>query len=93
MKDITPKRLFRGPISQFYFEDLMGEEIEWYQNYGRRDRNWSNRRTEILNFMDGQRTLLDIYYAVSAEYGKSDPSFYLKFLEDLKKHSLVVYKD
>jgi len=91
MSRIIPKRLFRGPISQFYFEDLMGEGIEWYQNYGRSDRNWSNRRTEILNFMDGQRTLLDIYYAVSAEYGRSEPSAYLKFIKDLEKHGLVAY--
>ncbi|MBN1222359.1 MAG: M28 family peptidase [Candidatus Aminicenantes bacterium] len=93
MREIIPERLFRGPISQYYFEDLMGEEIEWYEDYGRKDRNWSNRRTEILNFMEGQRTLLDIYYAVSTEYGRSDPSFYLKFIEDLKKHGLVAYKN
>jgi aminopeptidase YwaD len=91
MSRIIPKRLFRGPISQFYFEDLMGEGIEWYQNYGRSDRNWSNRRTEIVNFMDGHRTLLDIYYAVSTEYGRSDPSAYLKFIKDLEKHGLVAY--
>ncbi len=92
MKEIIPQRLFRGPISQFFFEDLMGKEIEWYQDYSQRDRNWSNRRTEILNFIDGQRTLLDIYYAVSTEYGRSDPIFYIKLIEDLKKHGLVAYK-
>jgi len=91
MRTIIPRRLFRGPISQFYFEDLMGEGIEWYQDRGQRDRHWSNRRTEIVNFMDGQKTLLDIYYAVSAEYGRSDPSVYLKFIEDLEKHGLVAY--
>jgi aminopeptidase YwaD len=92
MKEIIPERLFRGPISQFYFEDLMGEGIEWYQEYSQGDRNWSNRRTEILNFMDGQRTLLDIYYAVSTEYGRSDPLFYIKLIEDLKKHGIVAYR-
>ncbi len=89
---IVPKRLFRGPISQFYFEDLMGEEgMKWYREYSRKDRGWINRRTEILNFMDGKRSLLDIYYAVSAEFGRSDMLFYRKFTEDLKEHGLIDY--
>lgn len=88
---IVPRRLFRGPISQFYFEDLMGEGMNWYREYSRKDRDWVNRRTEIINFIDGKRNLLDIYYAVSAEFGRSDLNFYKKFIVDLKKHNMVEY--
>jgi aminopeptidase YwaD len=88
---IVPRRLFRGPISQFYFEDIMGEGMSWYKEYSRKDNNWVDRRTEIINFMDGKRNLLDIYYTVSAEFGRSDLSFYKKFIADLKKHNLVDY--
>ncbi len=92
LRRIVPKRLFRAPISQFYFEDLMGEDgMKWYREYSRKDREWVNRRTEILNFMDGKRSLLDIYYAVSAEFGRSDMLFYKKFIKDLKKHGLIDY--
>jgi len=91
MKEIVPRRLFKGPISQYYFEDLMGEEIQWYQDYSRIDPNWINRRTEIINFIDGERNLLDIYYAVSTEYGRSPLFFYEKFINDLKKHGLIKY--
>lgn len=91
MRRIVPRRLFRGPISQFYFEDLMGEEFQWYRNYGRSDPDWINRRTEIVNFIDGKRNLLDIYYAVSAQYGRSPLVFYKKWISDLKRHGLLEY--
>lgn len=88
---IVPRRLFRGPLSQYYFEDLLGEDIGWYTAYGRKDPDWTNRRAEILNFMDGRRSLLEIFHAVSAEMGRSEKSFYKKLLADLKKHGLVAY--
>lgn len=91
MQKIVPQRLFRGPISQYYFEDLMGEEIQWYQDYSQTDPDWINRRTEIVNFINGKRNLLDIYYAVSAEYGRSPLFFYKKFIDDLKKQGLIEY--
>lgn len=91
MKEIVPRRLFRGPISQYYFEDLMGEERQWYRDYSQIDSDWINRRTEIINFIDGKRNLLDIYYAVSTEYGRSPLFFYEKFINDLKKHGLIEY--
>jgi aminopeptidase YwaD len=90
-KKIVPKRLFRGPLSQYYFEDLLGEDMSWYVAYGQKDPEWIDRRAEILNFMDGRRSLLDIYYAVSAEMGRSEKGFYKRLLVDLKKHSLVTY--
>ena len=90
-KKIVPRRLFRGPLSQYYFEDLLGEDMSWYAAYGQKDPDWINRRAEILNFMDGRRSLLDIYDAVSAELGRSEKGFYKRLLADLKKHSLVAY--
>ncbi len=88
---IIPRRLFRGPISQFLFEDLVGDGMAWYADYARADPGWTDRRAEILNFMDGKRSLLQIFRAVSAELGRSDPAFYRRLLEDLKKHALVEY--
>ena len=90
-RNIIPRRLFKGPLSQYYFEDLLGEDIGWYTAYGRKDPDWTNRRAEILNFMDGRRSLLEIYYAVSAEMGRSEKNFYRRLLADLKKHGLVAY--
>jgi hypothetical protein len=88
---IIPRRLFRGPISQFLFEDLVGDGMAWYAVYARTDPGWTDRRAEILNFMDGRRSLLQIFRAVSAELGRSDPEFYRRLVEDLKKHALVEY--
>jgi hypothetical protein len=90
-RNIIPRRLFKGPLSQYYFEDLLGEDIGWYTAYGRKDPDWTNRRAEILNFMNGRRSLLEIYYAVSAEMGRSEKNFYRRLLADLKKHGLVAY--
>lgn len=91
LRTIVPHRLVRGPISQFLFEDMVGEGMEWYADYSRADRDWINRRAEILNFMDGRRSLFDIYVAVSAEMGPSDPGFYLRLIEDLRQCGFVAY--
>lgn len=90
-RKIIPQRLFKGPLSQYYFEDLLGEDFSWYMAYRQKDPEWSDRRAEILNFMDGRRSLLEIYYAVSAEMGRSETIFYRRLLADLKKHGLVAY--
>lgn len=91
LREITPRRLFRGPLSQFLFEDLVGEGMSWYAEYARLDRAWTDRRAEILNFMDGRRSLFEIYRLVCAEMGPSDPKYYLRLVEDLKKAGLVSY--
>jgi hypothetical protein len=91
MQKIVPRRLFRGPISQYYFEDLMGEEFLWYQEYSQIDPDWVNRRTEIINLIDGKQNLLDIYYTVSAQYGRSPLFFYKKFINDMRKFALIEY--
>ena len=91
LRKIVPRRLFRGPLSQFLFEDLMGEAMAWYADYARTDPAWTDRRAEILNFMDGRRSLFEIFRAVSAEMGPSDPGFYGRLIEDLKTHALVAY--
>ena len=88
---IIPRRLFRGPISQFLFEDLVGDGMAWYADYAKADPGRTDKRAEILNFMDGKRSLLQIFRAVSAELGRSDPEFYRRLVEDLKKHALVEY--
>jgi aminopeptidase YwaD len=90
-RTIIPRRVFRGPLSQYYFEDLLGDDAGWYTAYGRKDPDWSSRRAEILNFMDGRRNLLEIYQAVGAELGRSETGFYRRLLSDLKKHGLVSY--
>jgi len=46
---------------------------------------------EIINLMDGKRTILDIRHTISCEYDETDVEFVLHFVEDLKKMGLVEF--
>jgi len=46
---------------------------------------------EIINLMDGKRSVLDIRNAVSAEFGEIDLDFVMKYISDLKKFNLVSF--
>ena len=46
---------------------------------------------EIINFMDGKRSVLDIRNSVSAEFGEIDLEFVMKYISDLKKFNLASF--
>jgi len=89
-KTIIPKRMFKGTLSTETFKKLLGEEeYKWYEETGKKDMKLALKNAEILNFMDGQRTLHEIIKAVSAEYTETNAEYALKFVKDLEKTNLV----
>jgi len=70
---------------------LLGEEeYRWYDEMDDKDIQFERKRAEIVNFMDGKRTLRDIVKAVSAEYGtETSTEHALKFVKDLEKTKLI----
>lgn len=92
---LSPKRLFKGPIPWDYLEEnLSQEENKWYKKYREKAGGALGSKTyEIVNLMDGKRSLLNIRHIVSCEYDETDIEFVLHFAEDLKKMGLIELKE
>jgi aminopeptidase-like protein len=85
-RNITPTRQLKCTLDMDTFKQLIGEEqYKWYEETGEKDTKFALKRFEILNFMNGKRTLYDIVKAVSAEYGETNMEHALRFIKDLEK--------
>lgn len=92
-QDQVYSRLFRGPLSLDYFYGRMDERSrEHYHKRERDDPSFQWRLTEVMNFMDGKRTLGEIASLVSAEYPGlivADLENFIKDLKTLKTAGLI----
>ncbi len=89
-KAMIPKRLLKCTLSMETFRKLIGDEAyKWYEETGEKDKKLGLRQFEILNFMNGQRSLYEIVQAVSAEYGETNIEHAIRFVKDLEKTELV----
>jgi len=85
-RNIIPTRQLKCTLDMDTFKQLIGEEqYKWYEETGEKDTKFALKRFEILNFMNGKRTLYDIVKAVSAEYGETNMEHALRFIKDLEK--------
>jgi hypothetical protein len=92
LKRLIPRRLFKGTLSEDTLKQTLGErEYEWYLEIMERDLDSQKKMIEIVNFIDGKRSVHDIIKAVSAEYGAAEPEFVLKFLRDLEKTNFITF--
>ncbi len=92
-KNLIPKRLFKGTLNSDILKRGLGEkEYEWYEKITDKDKDFTKKTYEILNFMDGKRTVYDIAKAVSAEYSQTSLGHVLKFMRDLQKVNLLSFK-
>jgi hypothetical protein len=93
LKMLVPRRLFKGTFDFGSLRKALGEkEYEWYEDINEKDAGFKKKMAEILNFMNGERNALAIMNAVSAEYSETNPESMLKFLRDLEKLKLVMFK-
>jgi len=89
-KTIVPKRLFKGTLDPEAFKKLLGEEeFRWYEDMAQKDTKFPIKRAEIINFMNGKRTLHDIVKAVLVEYTDVSVEHALKLIKDLEKTKLI----
>jgi hypothetical protein len=85
-----PKRLFRGTLdSSFLKKTLSDDELKWYEQAREKDLDFDKKLAEVLNFMDGKRSIYEIVKAVSGEYSQTDPEHVVKFLQDVEKAKLI----
>ncbi|UCC39119.1 MAG: DUF4910 domain-containing protein [Candidatus Aminicenantes bacterium] len=91
---LKPKRLFKGPLPGNYLRENLDEKgSAWYtRNRAKIGRSYGSKIYEIVNLMDGNRSLLDIRHIVSCEYNETDVEFILHFAGDLKKLKLITFE-
>lgn len=92
---LKPRRLFKGSLNnavQRIREELGDERADWYDGYVVGPmRGLGSRAFEILNLMDGERSLLEIRHLVSFEFQETGVEFLLHFAEDLREMGLIAY--
>ncbi|MDH3364461.1 MAG: DUF4910 domain-containing protein [Thermoplasmata archaeon] len=91
-KAIVPRRRFKGTLDADLMSEKLGEErYGWYGKVETKDPQFTRKMYEVVNLMDGRRSLADITEFVSAEYGPTDHKNVLRFVQDLKSIELVTY--
>jgi len=91
-KNLVPKRMFKGTLNLEILIETLGEkEYDWYRHLDESDYNSGNKLYEVLNFMDGKKSLHDIVKAVSSEYTPMDMDRALRFVRDLEKSRLLKF--
>ncbi len=86
-----PKRNFIGPVSDSYadirFSEELGEDYKWYSET--KIDNLELIRYEIVNFIDGTRSISKIHKLVNAEFGPFDIATTERIIEDLANLNLL----
>ena len=92
---IRPIRLFKGPLPRNILQERLSPEANrWYElNRDRAGTNSGSKMYEIVNLMDGKRTVLDIRHIVSCEFGETDLGFILHYIQDLHKIGLIEFNE
>ncbi|MEX0736843.1 MAG: DUF4910 domain-containing protein [Bacteroidota bacterium] len=87
----VPVRLTRGPLSSDVpFTALPPEALVWYRGEGARLNGM--HRWEIVNMMDGKRSVSEIRNFVSAYYGEIETDLVARYVEDLIKAGATRWK-
>jgi hypothetical protein len=88
----VPLRLTRGPIDfGLPASQLNAEEAAWYSAPG--FPLSGDARFELVNFIDGLRTVTDIRNALSAEFGPIDTGDVARYVEDLVQAGVVEWSE
>jgi aminopeptidase YwaD len=88
----VPRRLTRGPLaSDLPLSALPPERAAWYGTPEAR-RLPGNLRFELVNFVDGARTVTGIRDALSAQFGPVPTAVVARYLEDLVHAEVVEWR-
>jgi aminopeptidase YwaD len=88
--DITPKRLFRGPVStRPWLRRLSAEDREAYWRLGREHRDSDILGTLAMYWTDGRRSLLEVSRLVELEAGRTDLEYLVEYYRLLGAMGLV----
>jgi aminopeptidase YwaD len=95
---LTPKRLYRGPVSvggythRPWFYGLSEEDKDGLWKLSKENKEARGATTLALYWADGKRNLLDISRLVELETGRTDLAFLIGFFRFLEKMKLVQFE-
>ncbi|UCE42279.1 MAG: DUF4910 domain-containing protein [Candidatus Aminicenantes bacterium] len=91
---VIPERHFKGPLVSSEMREKMSEEYnEWLAENGAKIGGYSgSKQFEIVNLMDGKRSLLKIRDIVSCEFDETDIEFVFRFAQELERLGLITFK-
>jgi hypothetical protein len=89
-KKLVPKPRFKGTLPWSLLSDSFDEShLEVYDRIEEADSEFTSKRAELVNLIDGRRSVFEIAESLSAEYGPTDPAHVMTYLLDLEKIGLV----
>ncbi len=91
---VFPERNFKGPLEGSEMREMMsGDFKDWVAKNGEKIGGFSRSKLyEIVNLMDGTRSLLRIRDIVSCEFDETDVEFVFRFAQELEKFGLISFK-
>jgi hypothetical protein len=91
---VIPERRFKGPIASSVMRENMSKEFKkWLAANGEKIGGYSgSKQYEIVNLMDGKRSLLRIRDIVSCEFDETDIEFVFRFAQELERLGLISFK-
>jgi len=91
-KKLVPNRRFKGTLTRSLLSDSLNEEgMKAYKKIEEIDSEFMSKTAEIVNYVDGKRTIYEITEALSAEYGPTSHAHVMRYLRDLEKMRLVSF--
>jgi hypothetical protein len=92
-RKLVPKRRFKGTVAWSLLPESLDEVgAEAYRKIEKSDSEFMSKTAELVNYIDGKRTVCEITEALSAEYGPTDHAHVLRYLRDLEKMKLVSFQ-
>ncbi len=90
---VIPERRFKGPLSGSEDRNASEGYRKWVEENEDKIGAYSGSKYfEIVNLMDGKRSLLKIRDIVSCEFGETDVEFVFRFAQELERMGLIAFK-
>jgi len=98
---LIPVRTYKGPARPIRPTEVQNkDEQEWLSEFSQKTNPHYNYTTpiggptlELMNFVDGKRTVYDIAISLSTEYSDIDPSEVKRYLDLFENRGLIKYAE
>jgi aminopeptidase YwaD len=90
---VIPERRFKGPLTSSAERNASVEYRKWVEENKEKIGEYaSSKHYEIVNLMDGKRSLLRIRDIVSCEFDETDIEYVFRFAQELERMGLIAFK-
>lgn len=88
---LVPKKTYAGPTRAIKSDEIQDEDDRKWFNANSRGTPLGRTTLELLNFVDGKRSIYDIAIAASLEYSDLDPADVKRFFDLYKSVGKITY--